>query len=260
MKNKSNKLIKIWETYSKSLKTTKASIVDEEVYKIMANIFCPGPFYFYLVDFSINDFIYIHPNVEKILGVPIEKWSLEYLLSQVPLDDFHFIQQCERLAGTFFFERIDRYEVKNYKSVYCYRVKTMSGSVKMILQQGMTYSTDEQGRVLIALGVHTDVSHLIKSNNKRISFINILDSDKSFYGIDPFKGIVKKLKPSTQLLSNREIEIIQLLSEGNTGAEIAKQLFISSNTVRTHRKNIRKKLDCKNTIQVIIKAIRLGLI
>lgn len=44
------------------------------------------------------------------------------------------------------------------------------------------------------------------------------------------------------LLSSRETEIVQLIAEGNANKEIAEKLFLSIHTIRTHRKNIIKKL------------------
>ena len=52
-------------------------------------------------------------------------------------------------------------------------------------------------------------------------------------------------------LSVREIDIIKQLSLGLTSQEIADKLFISEHTVKTHRKNILKKLDLKNSSQLI---------
>lgn len=69
----------------------------------------------------------------------------------------------------------------------------------------------------------------------------------------------KRALPDTSL-SQRECEIIQLLAEGLTGKEIAEKLFISPHTVNTHRKNISKKLDIKSTVELILYAIRIGLI
>ncbi|MCH8330067.1 MAG: response regulator transcription factor [Bacteroidetes bacterium] len=57
-------------------------------------------------------------------------------------------------------------------------------------------------------------------------------------------------------LSNRETEIIKLIAEGYTYKEIAVQLFLSSHTVTTHRKNIMKKLELKNTAGIVRYAIK----
>jgi ATP/maltotriose-dependent transcriptional regulator MalT len=54
-------------------------------------------------------------------------------------------------------------------------------------------------------------------------------------------------------LSNREIEVLELISKGHTNIEIAEKLFVSQNTIKTHIKNIYSKLDVKNRIQALKK-------
>lgn len=61
-------------------------------------------------------------------------------------------------------------------------------------------------------------------------------------------------------LTDRELEIITLISLEFSGKEISDQLFISVNTVETHRKNIMKKLDAKNSISLVKYAIKHQLI
>ena len=61
-------------------------------------------------------------------------------------------------------------------------------------------------------------------------------------------------------ISTREKEILQLIVEGNTSAEIAKKLDISKRTVETHRTNIMRKLGLSSQIDIIRFAIRYGLI
>lgn len=61
-------------------------------------------------------------------------------------------------------------------------------------------------------------------------------------------------------LSPREIEIIQLISEGNTNNSIAKLLYLSIHTVSTHRKNILKKFGLKKSSELVMHAIRAGII
>ncbi len=62
------------------------------------------------------------------------------------------------------------------------------------------------------------------------------------------------------LLSPREIEIIILIALEYSGKEISEQLFISSHTVETHRKNIMKKLNIKSTIGLVKYALKNNLI
>lgn len=72
--------------------------------------------------------------------------------------------------------------------------------------------------------------------------------------------LTKKIYTENQILSPREIEIITLISLEYSGKEISEQLFISIHTVETHRKNIMKKLQTKNTIGLVKYAIKNNLI
>jgi len=61
-------------------------------------------------------------------------------------------------------------------------------------------------------------------------------------------------------LSNRELEILKLIAQGYTNNEISEMLFISPLTVKTHRTNILKKLNIKNTAALVHYASSLGII
>lgn len=70
----------------------------------------------------------------------------------------------------------------------------------------------------------------------------------------------KKKSPLLETLTNREIEIIKHISQGNTNTQIAELLFISPRTVDTHRTNIMRKLDVNNVASLIRFAFQNGLI
>ena len=76
-----------------------------------------------------------------------------------------------------------------------------------------------------------------------------------------FKYTSSETETYTQVeLSKREIEILKLLSQEYTTQEIADALFISPLTVNTHRKNMLRKLDARNTIGLVKYAIKNGLL
>lgn len=62
------------------------------------------------------------------------------------------------------------------------------------------------------------------------------------------------------VITRREKEVLQLIAEGLTNAEIAERLFISIPTVNTHRKSLLEKFDAKNTATLIGKGIKNGII
>lgn len=63
---------------------------------------------------------------------------------------------------------------------------------------------------------------------------------------------------SNQLITQREIEIIQLIAEELTTNEIADKLFLSPHTIENHRNRILLKLDVKNTAGMVKKAMENG--
>lgn len=64
----------------------------------------------------------------------------------------------------------------------------------------------------------------------------------------------------TTKLSAREQEVLALLVEGLSNPEIAKQLFISPNTVKSHVRGLMNKLAVSDRVQVAVKALRAGLV
>jgi DNA-binding NarL/FixJ family response regulator len=61
-------------------------------------------------------------------------------------------------------------------------------------------------------------------------------------------------------LSKREMEVLGLVADGYTNAEIALKLFTSKRTVETHRQNIMEKTQTRNTAALIKLAVRQGLL
>lgn len=71
---------------------------------------------------------------------------------------------------------------------------------------------------------------------------------------------IKENKNQQTILTRREKEILKLIAEGLTSAEIGKQLFISTTTVDTHRKHLLEKLKANNTAILIKTATQLGFV
>ena len=62
------------------------------------------------------------------------------------------------------------------------------------------------------------------------------------------------------MLTKREKEVLELVAQGLTAQEIAEALFVSIDTVETHRKNIIQKMKARNTVDAVVKAMRKGMI
>ena len=103
---------------------------------------------------------------------------------------------------------------------------------------------------------------------KKSSPEKILDAIKQVYeggaALTPMiaRQVLAFLKPETskanpaEALTNREKEILTLLTQGLTNELIAGKLFISAQTVRNHIKNIYEKLQVHSRAQVVAKALK----
>jgi len=61
-------------------------------------------------------------------------------------------------------------------------------------------------------------------------------------------------------ITDREKEILDLISRGYSTKEISEILYISDETVKSHRKNLFRKLNARNSANLIMNATRIGLL
>jgi DNA-binding NarL/FixJ family response regulator len=89
-------------------------------------------------------------------------------------------------------------------------------------------------------------------NNTLGKFVDSLTQERlSFNQEEEFRNTCSGLN-----ISEREVEIIKLIAEGFINKEIADQLFLSTHTVNTHRKNIMSKLGVSNATGIVIFAVK----
>ena len=82
------------------------------------------------------------------------------------------------------------------------------------------------------------------------------DLTRALRGISPGRGEEDLIQP----LSEREIEVLRLVSTGLSNREIAPILFISESTVKTHVEHIIAKLGVSDRTQAAVRAVELGLL
>lgn len=111
---------------------------------------------------------------------------------------------------------------------------------------------------------NTDKEELLEAVKTVASGENFFSKDISKLIIDNYIRSAKEQEKNDGFkevpLTKREIEILKLIASGYSNQEIANILYISYNTVDTHRKNIMHKLSIKNTAGLVRYAIEKGLI
>jgi len=77
---------------------------------------------------------------------------------------------------------------------------------------------------------------------------------------DYLEHLTEKDAEVRSVLTSREVEVLQLLAEGESTKQAASTLGVSTKTIESHRQNIMKKLDIDNVVDLIKYAIREGII
>ncbi len=71
---------------------------------------------------------------------------------------------------------------------------------------------------------------------------------------------IKEKNMETMRISNRENEVLELVSRAFSTSEIAQKLYISDETVKSHRKSLLTKLEAKNSAGIVRRGFELGLL
>ena len=82
----------------------------------------------------------------------------------------------------------------------------------------------------------------------------------AFTAADLAEAMRRRMEPDAALLSPREREVLQLLADGLSVAQISRTLFISDSTTKTHISKVYDKLGAGNRAQALMAALRLGLL
>ena len=136
---------------------------------------------------------------------------------------------------------------------------------------------------IVFLSMHSDESYVLRAlkagarayllkdsaENDLIEAVRAVTEGKAYFSPAISKMLVEdymrqmreqKVEDSYELLTTREREIVQLLAEGKNNKDVANILNLSLYTVETHRSNIFQKLNLHSGAELILYAIRKGVI
>lgn len=173
------------------------------------------------------------------------------------VDRYTLKQHCDRMEPTILI--VDPFENDIISLEYLSTILELYDNLKVIIVTTKEYLSSEtvhdiiHSKVCALLSVKDKVSHLkkvilntIKGGRGQYSqYFRVQNSFNNHYSIKNKFDLTEK-----------EIEIIQHVSTGLTTKEIANKLNRSVHTVTTHRRNILKKMDTRNTSDMLIIAIK----
>ncbi len=203
--------------------------------------------------YSANDFLWISKSVEKISGYEIDhfqKMGIMFILSITPKE---FIESISNQLKS------EIADLENDMSL-------LTKPVIMQINGGITRPDGE----LIPLQCFTAILDMNSGPNRTyfvltvyISMNHAKDqlqtiSEKANALQQKIHSLYIEMKPkrfksfeAICSLTSRELQIAELLRNGENSKEIAAKLHIATNTVTSHRKNILKKLDVRNTAEMV---------
>jgi DNA-binding CsgD family transcriptional regulator len=210
-----------------------------------------------IFDLALMEHAYLSPNFADLLGWDPEKISSpenEYINQRMHPDDLAHLNH----VSWQFFElilRVDpiwREQMKFIKLIMDYRTRGKDGNYVRVVEQHKLLELDQYGNAWLAMSILDLSPDQDLSSLCRYRLVNTLTGELYLF---PSAELITEHK-----LSFREKEILQLLGKGLISKQIADKLFISVNTVNTHRQRIIEKLNVSNTAEAVQYAGSLGLI
>lgn len=195
-------------------------------------------------------------NLHPLFGYDlneIEKGGNAYFNSRIHPEDYIVLIQNGINLLKFIFslpfpERMD------YKLINEYRILNRQGAYVRIVEQQQAMEVDRNGNVWLALSVIDISPYQENFQGVKCQILNyktgtLVHSELQYLQASGAFGLTK-----------REKEVLGLVHEGLLSKEISDQLFISINTVNTHRQRILEKLGVDNSLEAVKFALQLGLL
>ncbi len=133
-------------------------------------------------------------------------------------------------------------------------------AIKVMMLTGT--EVDERVFDLVAAGIEGYVLKQIEPG-ELVRAIRAVVHGEAYLHPDVMKRIVGRIQPQRAApisLTPRELEVLEWMATPNTYKQIALQLSVSEETIRSHAKNILEKMQQPNRSQAVLSAMRLGLL
>lgn len=208
--------------------------------------------FLYVADFTLLNVVYSSKRSLQMLGLePKDVNPRNIFIKTHPMEMLrHSIGTSKgfRKANEINIGPVDDYAVLSTNHRFLNQQKKYQNQ----LIQSYVFKVMNPEKNVYGINVHTDISWFGK---KIVGFNNYFGKDLSYFRFPDDKLIMEGC-----LFSKREFEIIKLIKDGLSTDQIAEQLYISTLTVETHRRNILKKCPHNDTKDLIIDLIERGVL
>ena len=225
---------------------------EEPMYPDSGHFSCLQNQFFHLVLFPDFTLDYISPSVESVLGYTPLELTLRRIYQLIHPEDQPIVLLATKKIIEVVMHHIS--EIIPQKTVFSliFRMIRKDGTVVRILNHDCVYKKTNNNQTWKSISVYTDISSINTSVNVEFGLMNCGD---------PLKIVFpdQELKNLSSFFTDRERQILSLLTAGKNSAEIGAELFISRHTVDTHRRQMLAKSHLCNTANLVAFALQNGL-
>ena len=212
--------------------------------------------FIYSCDFSTHRLAYLSQGIVKVLGYRAETWQrtgTASLTEHIHPDDLPSWLEIRKSIRK---ELRDAPAARRTALRFAYSLRYLAadGRTVHLCFHRSFLSVDSTGRPLRDVVVVTDITPFRPRPTATLHITETSGQERSAPRIIAFPrtGSVK--------FSERELEVLRLVADGQSSNKIAEQLFITYNTVCTHRKNMMKKAKVKRAVGLVTFARQHGLL
>ena len=222
--------------------------------EVAPEVFSFGPHFVYIVDHSLGAITQVSSTFTDVLGYNAKvllKTGVDFFY-QITHPNYKNQMIKDNELAWLIANRLTPETRKKIRmsSSNCFRRK--DGSYLNVLTQSKVIQMDASGDILLTLNVCTDASNWQRKDGQSFS-VDLHEDQNSFV-------CLSNQANHATLFSRREKDILRLLVDGHNSKSISDKLSISYHTVNTHRKNMLRRINFKNTSELIAYAITNGLI
>ena len=210
----------------------------------------------YVLDFTQQRYLYCNDVMASFADQPVPDLmnaGLDLALKLWHPDDLKVYDRYILPVNLSFLKDKTVGDYGNYLFTCNYRVRQRKGHYRRVEQTSFFSKSLDDGMPLMTIGFLRDVTHRMPDNR-------IIHTIEDISGHEGKLKFNKTYNPDSgnSGLTYRELEILDLIVQGKSSLEIAKLLGIDKLTVDNHRKNMLKKTNAKNMVQLAVWATSMG--
>ena len=242
----SDQYLRFFNDYSDRLKKADC---QQETYELLDRYMLLPSQAIYLLDWKNMDIPYKR-GITRLLGYSEDEFTFRLIAGYVHPDDAERYVHLTKLTNEW--ARDINPEPFSIEVQIDYRVRKKDGSYMKVIRQSTIFENCNDKSIKSAINILTDITRIKTDNSINLSVFNLKTGKVLLEEKDSI--------PDSYKFSKREIEILSLLKKGKKSSEIAGELFISRHTVDTHRRKMLLKTGCKNMMELVHNASRLGIV